>query len=279
MSLQLPLDAHMGAATFKVAHLARASTFYGDVLGFTLTHSPGMIHVAPAPGAAPILHLREVPGAVRKPERSIGLYHVAILLSSRAALGNTIQRLMQSGYPVQGASDHLVSEALYLADPDGNGLEMYRDRPRDEWAVDKDGVAMATQPMDIDGVLAAADGTAVAGIDPLATIGHVHLHVRDLATAEKFYVELLGFDVMQRSYPGALFVAAGGYHHHLGLNVWGGKLSPPPNAVGLESFTVVIPGGMEAVAGRLAASGMTVERADGTVSVRDMDGNIVLLVG
>ncbi len=155
---RLPDDAQIGGAHLRVIDLDRALDFYGATLGLTVVDQAGdMVALAASPDAAPILRLTEHRDAIRKPQRSTGLYHVAILLPGRPALGKMLRRLLDLDYPLQGASDHLVSEALYLADPDGNGLEIYRDRPRSEWRMDGDAVAMATEPLDAEGVLADAD--------------------------------------------------------------------------------------------------------------------------
>ncbi|HVU10194.1 MAG TPA: VOC family protein [Phototrophicaceae bacterium] len=271
----LPNQTHIDSAHFRVIDLDRALGFYRDVLGFTVTEeAPATVALSASPNEPPILRLTEHPSAVRKPQRSIGLYHVAILMPSRQALGRILNQMLAHRYPIGGASDHLVSEALYLSDPDGNGLEIYRDRPRSEWRMNGEQVEMATEALDVDGVLAAAGNPPAEGVIPGTIIGHVHLHVSDLARAEAFYSDLLGFDVVQRSYPGALFVSAGGYHHHIGLNIWAGKAAPPPNAVGLEAFTIAIPGE--------DAWRQVVERTHATTNgnsaaARDQDGNTVLL--
>ena len=180
--------------------------------------------------------------AVPKPRRTTGLYHFAILVPSRAALGRSLRRLVDARYPLTGAADHLVSEAIYLDDPDGLGIEIYRDRPRDSWRRLAGGqIAMSTDPLDVQNVLDEPGAeTAWNGLDAATVMGHVHLHVPHLDTAEQFYCGRIGFDPMLRGYPGALFVSAGGYHHHLGLNTWAGVGAPPPpeNAVGLQSFTI-----------------------------------------
>ena len=174
-------------------------------------------------------------------------------------------RLATHSWPFQGFADHLVSEALYLADPDGNGLELYADRPPERWTQRNGQIVMGTEPLDVDGLVAEADGESASwhGIDPGADIGHVHLHVADLARAEAFYHGLLGLDVTQQGYPGALFLSAGGYHHHLGINTWAGTGAPPPpaEAVGLLSFTLQIPDGKawRAALARLAGAGMAPE--------------------
>ncbi|MCK6580232.1 MAG: VOC family protein [Anaerolineae bacterium] len=275
---RLPDETSIAGVVLKAANLARARAFYAALLGFAVVgESADALNLAPSRDAAPIITLRAIPDAVPKPSRTVGLYHVAILVSGRAALGKIIARLLAARYPLQGASDHAVSEALYLADTEGNGLEIYRDRPREDWRMDADGVAMTTEAMDVDGVLEARDTSPWTGIDPLTQIGHVHLSVSDLKEAEAFWVDSIGFDVMQRSYPGALFAAAGGYHHHLGLNTWAGKRPPPPNATGLESFALYLPGGITAAAANLRAQGRAVEVVDGRAVVTDPDGGTVIL--
>jgi catechol 2,3-dioxygenase len=216
---------------------------------------------------------------------------------SRRDLAFALARLARSGGRLSGASDHLVSEALYLSDPDGNGIEIYRDRPRSEWPRADGGVAMGTLPVDLDGLLAelpnggaaivggespAPDGSAGWGeLAPGTRIGHVHLKVADLASAEDFYRGVLGFEVMQRSYPGALFVAAGGYHHHIGLNTWSsaGADAPPPGAVGLRSFEVRLPddASLQAVMARIESVGLDVAQRDGGALLHDPSDNVILL--
>lgn len=169
------------------------------------------------------------------------MYHFAILVPSRASLGRSLRRLSEKRWPLTGASDHLVSEALYLDDPDGLGIEIYRDRPRDEWPVSNGQLLMATDPLDLQGVFDEPGAEMQwSGLEAGTVIGHVHLHVPHLDTAERFYCGRIGFEPTVRGYPGALFVAAGGYHHHLGLNTWTGIGAPPPpdDAVGLRSFTI-----------------------------------------
>jgi len=170
------------------------------------------------------------------------LYHFAILLPSRRDLAETLWRLAGRHVEFQGFSDHLVSEAIYLADPEGNGIELYRDRPRAEWPYRGDALQMATLPLDTDDLLAEADGPAEA-LAGGTTIGHVHLHVGDLARAEAFYRSVIGFDLVLRYGPSAAFLSAGGYHHHLGLNVWAGRdvPSPPDDSPGLRWYELLLP--------------------------------------
>ena len=204
-------------------------------------------------------------------------------MPTRLDLALAVARLAQARWPLDGASDHLVSEALYLSDPDGNGIEIYRDRPRDEWRFTEGQLEMATLPLDMNELLRElerADG--FQQLAPAATrIGHVHLQVSDIAEAERFYSGVLGFDVMVRGYPGALFVSAGGYHHHLGLNTWNsaGSPPPPPGAVGLRSYEITLPDAAEldAVLGRVRAAGIPIEDRGSDRLVRDPSGNGVLL--
>ncbi len=188
-----------------------------------------------------------------------------------------------AGHRFTGASDHLVSEALYLDDPEGNGIEIYRDRPREEWTRSDGQLQMATLPLDLDGVLASAPaGDAGDGMAAGTRIGHVHLQVASIPAAEAFYSDGLGFEPTVRGYPGALFVSAGGYHHHVGLNTWAGEgaPAPPPGARGLRSFTIVLPdeAALAATVAAVSAAGRRGGRATtaGAV-VADPSGNRAVL--
>lgn len=235
----------LGPVLLTVADLERSLAFYGAVLGFRVRDRREDLAVLTADGAAPVVVLAALPGARPQPRRTTGLYHFAVLFPTRRELARALARLVQARYPLQGASDHLVSEALYLADPDGHGIELYADRPRQQWPTTARGVAMATAPLDLDGLLAELDAPSAAtgGVPPQTCIGHVHLRVADLGQAEAFYHGRLGFAVTQRDYPGALFLSAGGYHHHIGANVWGSQGAPPPprDALSLRAFTIVLP--------------------------------------
>lgn len=239
--MPLPDDAHVGEVDLVVSSLDRSVAFYRDVLGFRELRRDGpMSHLGPEGGRA-LVQLTERPQAIAKPRRSAGLFHFAILVPSRAALGRSLRRLIDRRWQMTGASDHLVSEALYLNDPDGLGIEIYRDRPREEWPILSGQLHMATDPLDLQAVHdEPGAGAEWSGLDPDTVIGHVHLHVPHLETAEALYCGRVGFVPTVRGYPGALFVAAGGYHHHLGLNTWTGIGAPPPpeHAVGLRSFTI-----------------------------------------
>ncbi len=228
------------SVTLRVRDVERSSAFYGDVLGL---QPKRLDDAAPAffvhGSDSPIIRLVESPDAAPKPPRALGLYHFAILVPNRPALGAVLHRLADHDVRLQGASDHHVSEALYLSDPDGHGIEIYRDRPASEWTYTSGGeLYMTTEPLDLKDVASAADGAA--GLADGTVIGHIHLHVSDLKKAEAFYVESLGFDVIVRSYPGALFLSTAGYHHHVGLNTWAGPnaATPDDRAIGMVEFAV-----------------------------------------
>jgi catechol 2,3-dioxygenase len=265
-SISLPEDTHIASAHLKVADLERSLDFYAGILGFRQIRREDGSMALSATGDPPgLLLFREQPGARPKPFRATGLFHVAIRLPDRRSLARLLQNLLQNNVRLQGASDHRVSEALYLADPDGNGLELYVDRPREQWPVYDGQVAMTTERLDLNHLLAEIqeDSEPWAGIDPGADIGHVHLQVSDLSQAEAFYHGLVGLEVTQRSYPGALFLSAGGYHHHVGVNVWNslGASPPPENASGLISFAIRIPerSAWEALVQRLEQGGVAIQ--------------------
>jgi catechol 2,3-dioxygenase len=269
--------ASMGAVRLTVADLDRARNFYRDVIGLKeLSTQNGTVRL----GAddRPIVELVGDPDAPPRPPGTSGLFHLAILVPSRPDLARALQRVAEAGWRLSGASDHLVSEALYLSDPEGNGIELYRDRPREEWPV-RDGVLqMDTLPLDLDGVLGELRREdAGSGMASGTRMGHVHLNVGDLTAAEAFYSGALGFDVTVRGYPGALFVSAGGYHHHLGLNTWAGEGAPPPppGCRGLRQFVIVLPSAESLAAEEdlLREAGFEPMRDEDRVSATDPSGN------
>ena len=275
---RLPASTSLGAVRLRVSDPDGVGDFYRRAVGLhDLGSVDGIVRLG-TPAGAPILELAGDPSAPARPPRSTGLFHLAILLPSRADLAQAVHRVSRAGRSFSGAADHLVSEALYLDDPEGNGVEIYRDRPREEWARRDGEIEMATLAIDLDGVLAALPpGTPDEGVPDGTVMGHVHLQVRDIPEAEAFYHGVLGFDPVVRGYPGALFVSAGGYHHHLGLNTWGTRDAPPPppGARGLDRYRVILPGraDVDALAARLAAAGhQAVPDRDGLVAV-DPSGN------
>ncbi len=273
-------DTRLGVVTLRVADLDRSIRFYQDVIGLQLAGQDGDTAALGVDGTT-LLALHAVPRAQPVPQRATGLYHVAILLPTQADLGRALQRMIAAGIPV-GQGDHLVSEALYLSDPDGNGIEVYRDRPSSTWRWQNGHVQMASDPVDLAGLLAAAerDGAAGAAAPAQTTIGHVHLKVADIREAKAFFQDVLGFSVTAE-WPGALFVSAGGYHHHFGLNTWHsrGAAPAPAGTAGLVSYTIVLPdaGALADVVGRLDANGIDYTREDAHVLLQDPWNNQVVL--
>jgi catechol 2,3-dioxygenase len=273
----------IGMIGLNVANLIRSIQFYTDVLGFSVIQQAGQVVLLGPADSQPLLALRERPGAQPKPREATGLYHFAILLPSRADLGRAVQRLNDFSHPIREFEDHLVSESVYLADPDGNGIELYRDRPRDEWPTKNGRVTMGSLPIDVPQLLAdgASDGRAWAGLPAGSRIGHLHLQVADILQAEAFYCGVLGFDLIV-DMETALFVSAGDYHHHVGMNTWYSQSGPlaPDAAAGLLAATIEFADedARAAVVGRLERAGIPTTPNQDAVVVRDPSRNLLLLV-
>jgi catechol 2,3-dioxygenase len=277
----------IGAVRLAVADLDQVRDFYERTIGLEPLPGNGAAGtdaevVRLGAGGQAVVELAGEPEAAPRPAQTSGLFHMAILLPSRAELARSLKRIADSGWRLTGASDHLVSEALYTHDPEGNGIEIYRDRPRDEWPVRDGQIQMDTLPLDLDGVLGELTKENEAGRAAAETrMGHVHLNVGDLEAAENFYSGTLGFEVTVRGYPGALFVSAGGYHHHIGLNTWAGEGAspPPPGARGLRSFEIVLPRAeeLDELEGRLRQAGHDPRRDGDAVRVSDPSGNGIVL--
>jgi catechol 2,3-dioxygenase len=278
----IPTDTHIGKVRLRVADIDGLSEFYERVVGLRAVEREGELARLGPEGGEPLVELVSAPGAPAAPDFSTGLFHLAILVPDRAELARSLRRVAGAGWRLTGASDHLVSEALYLRDPEGNGIEIYRDRPREEWGHDGGELRMATLPLDLESVLGelGPGEEEPNGMPAATTMGHVHLQVAEIPAAEAFYNGSLGLDVMVRLYPGALFLSAGGYHHHLGLNTWQSQGAPPPpeGALGLDRYELVLPSedDRDAAAGRLGESGDPV-RLDEGVLATDPSGNRVLL--
>ena len=230
MANHLPANTHMGRVALSVGDLERSLNFYQSRIGLTLLKTDGETAVLGTPEHE-LLHLQKQPGA-RPTRGTTGLYHFALLLPSRLDLAKRLRHLIDTETRLDGAADHNVSEALYLTDPDGHGIEIYRDRPRNEWQYVNGQLKMGTDAFDINGVLAELNsGASKPSPMPDQTVmGHVHLHVSQLNDALNFYTHVVGFDLIMRYGPSAGFVSAGGYHHHLGLNTWAGVGAPPAPA-------------------------------------------------
>lgn len=274
---RLPDATHIGTVHLRVADLERVLGFYSRLLGLRAEHLKGgdvALHVGSA--TDPLLRLVAAPAAPPRPPGTTGLFHLALLVPERGDLAAVLIRLARARYPLQGLSNHGVSEALYLADPEGNGIEIYADTPRDAWPTRNGRLAMWTQPLDVDDLLTAPGERTGAGLPEGTRMGHVHLQVGDLAEAERFYADGIGFGPTVRDYPGALFLAAGGYHHHLGLNTWAGRNAPAPpaGALGLDTFLVRVPdaGTVRGVVERLESLGRAVEERDGVAYATDPAG-------
>jgi catechol 2,3-dioxygenase len=278
--------AALGTVRLTVSDLSRSRAFYERALGLLSRElDDGGLFFGDADGHRALVELRGDATAPPLRRRATGLFHLAVLVPSRRDLAFALARLADARWPLDGASDHLVSEALYLSDPDGNGIEIYSDRLRSEWLVQDGQLQMSTLPLDLRSVLGELpDDTTRQPVAPAGTvIGHVHLQVSELERTEAFYAAVLGFDVTVRGYPGALFVSAGGYHHHIGLNTWNsaGAAARPAGSVGLRSFDVELPDRteLEAVLGRVAAAGLgtSLDPDTGGHLVHDPSGNGVLL--
>lgn len=251
----LPAATHIGMVSLQVSRLDRSIDYYTTTLGFEVLERTRSHARMGAAEEAPLLELHERTGAASAHPRLLGLYHFAILLPDRRALGRLIRHLGERRVQL-GSADHLVSEAIYLYDPDGLGIEVYADRPRSRWRMQAGELAMATDPLDIEGLLQAGGAEPWKGMPAGTTIGHVHLSVGELQRARAFYHEQLGLDVMVTRYPGALFLSAGGYHHHLGLNTWAGPRAAPAPA---EAARLLY---WELVAGEAAAASQAAGRLE-----------------
>jgi len=274
----------VGLLSLTVSDLARSVTYYTEALGFSILERDASSATLAA-GEKPLLLLSERPGAHPWPRGGssfTGLYHFAILMPTRADLGRWLRHWLELGFPLPGQGDHLVSEALYLEDPDGHGIEIYRDRPRTEWQWANGQIQMAADPVDIRGLLADAEraGEPWRGLPAGTKLGHMHLQVGDIAQAEAFYQGVLGFDIVIRM-PSALFISAGGYHHHIGMNIWHsrGAGPAPVDSVGLRFYTIDLPSdnARQAVIGRIEAAGVPYQQKGNVVAVQDPWQNTILL--
>ena len=270
---RLPAELRLGRVRLQVSSIDRSLGFYRDLLGFrVLDRSAGVVSLGAAGSTEPLIILREKREARPVPRRGrLGLYHFAVLLPDRASLGRLLSHLASAG-AYAGMSDHLVSEAIYLTDPDGLGIEIYADRPRSSWTQRGSELEMTTAPLDVNDVVAAARGEPWTGMPAGTTIGHVHLYVGAIPEAKAFYHAALGFDVVVSSYPGALFMSAGGYHHHLGTNTWAAGAAPATDDdARLMDWEIALPNrnSVEQAVESLRAAGAEVAEVDEAWVVRD----------
>jgi catechol 2,3-dioxygenase len=279
---RLPEATHLGRVRLQVADLDRSLAFYEDVLGMrVINRDTDSVSLGPHGEDREIVHLRQLRSARPVPRRGLlGLYHFAILLPDRASLGRFVAHLSETGI-YAGMSDHLVSEAVYLTDPDGLGIEIYADRARESWRYEERQLQMATNHLNVDDLVRAARGERWTGMPAGTVLGHVHLYVDDIDEAEAFYHDALGFDKVVWSYPGALFMSAGGYHHHLGTNTWarGAPRATDEDARLLE-WEIVVPRKMDAdqAAQNVVAAGYEAKPENGEWILTDPWGTSLRLV-
>ncbi len=278
-TFHLPDETHVSHVQLRIRNLARALGFYQTVIGLQVVDRSPVTVTLSATGSAPaILLLTEDPNAVPRPQRATGLYHLAIRYPTRRDLAHALVRLVQASYTISGGSDHPFGSSIYLEDPDGNGVELYFDLPRSQWPPRRNGliVLAGNAPLDFDGLLAAVDGEevpahAAAGTD----MGHLNLHVPDLAAAEVFYRDFLGLEITAHIGPGGRFLATGGYHHHIAINNWAGKPPAPKNAAGLISYRLTVPD-MQVLANleeRAWLLGYEARLANDILQIRDPNGH------
>ncbi len=268
--------------TLKVKSLQKMISFYKDIIGFQVLEQTDSKAALTVDGKSALLYLETLEEAEDKRVRTTGLYHFALLLPTREDLGAQLQHLLESGYPLQGASDHNVSEALYLGDPEGNGIEIYRDRAADEWAWEGEFVKMDTLQLDAQGVLDAGTNKEWHGLPKETKMGHIHLHVAELKETADFYVEGLGFNIVQKYGTQAFFISTGKYHHHIGLNTWNGVGAPAQkeNNPGLKYFDLKVPSNdaREEIVARLESMGAGITKMSDAYYVKDPSGNTIRLV-
>lgn len=261
----------IGRVQLRVRDLDAAAAFYASALGLVrLGSSSGRLTLGT--GTVPLLELLGDPGLAPNDRRQAGLFHTAFLMPSRADLARWLAHAAATRVPLQGASDHLVSEAIYLADPEGNGIEVYADRPVSRWHGPAGEIRMPTEPLDVQALLKAGEGTQWAGFPQGGTIGHVHLQVGDTAEADRFYSDVLGLDIAAR-YTGASFYGSGGYHHQLAGNVWNSPRAGrrPEGRAGLKAVEIILrdPADLSAIAARAESAGIAIGRDDEGLTLHD----------
>ena len=266
----------------RIMNFNKSLEFYQNIMGFKVLEKSEKSAILTADGINPLISLEEPANIKKKELRKTGLYHFAILLPSRKDLGKFIKHLMKTGYPIIGASHHGVSEAIYLQDIDDNGIEVYADTPVSNWKWENNFIDMYTKALDIKSIVAESSDEVWEEIPRETILGHIHLHVRDLDEAERFYVEGLGFDVVSKIPNQATFISTGGYHHHIAFNIWNGKNIPPAseNSVGMKYFTLKLPDqkSRHDVIDRLSSLGYEVKFENEDFVTKDPSKNEIHLV-
>ncbi|MFP7492821.1 VOC family protein [Terribacillus saccharophilus] len=279
MHYQQPPQTYIGQVKLRVADLKQSVAYYTKIIGLkVMKESQGEVSLGT--GSEILLYLAEEQGLKRKPDRHAGLYHFALLLPSRADLADVVKFYVMNRVPF-GASDHGVSEAIYLNDPDGNGIEIYADKPDTGWTWIDDEIQMTTDPLDGENLLKEASDQDWNVLPEGTVMGHIHLYMRHLGEAAAFYNNLLGFQTVVSSYPGALFVSTGSYHHHIGLNTWHGANAPSVNhdEAGMDWFTINYPSEQKLVeaVGRAEAAGIPMTKENNIFILKDPVGSEVRL--
>lgn len=231
---------HPTEIVLKIEDIDRSKEFYQRIMGFKILEDKGKEVILTADGSTPIITLIQPNEVIPKLPRRTGLYHFAILLPDRIQLGLFLKQISERGYPIIGGSNHGVSEAIYLEDPDDNGIEVYADTNVKTWKWEQDRINMTTLPLDYKEIVADTGDLKWQGTPKNTIIGHIHLHVADLNEAKRFYIDGLGFDLVMDIPNSALFLSSGGYHHHLGLNIWNGKGARPlpDNSTGMKYYNI-----------------------------------------
>lgn len=276
---RLPEELRLGEVTLQVADLARSIDYYERVVGLqVLERAESTATIGVRADGRTLVQLKEKRGVAAVPRRGLlGLYHFAILLPDRSSLARFVKHLSDVG-EYAGMSDHYVSEAVYLTDPDGLGIEVYADRPRSDWKLAGSNISMASVALDLPDLLKAAGDASWIGAPAGTVIGHVHLFVDDLETAERFYHDGVGFDKVRLQFPGASFMSAGGYHHHLGTNMWAAHspLATDSDARLLEwTVEVTALADLDALASSLSDKGFSLEASRGDLVATDPWGTKV----
>ncbi|GAB2547469.1 VOC family protein [Gracilibacillus alcaliphilus] len=280
MSFHHKTITHVSHVSIKVQDLQRSIAFYRDIIGFTVHEQTNNTAALTADGHATILSLEQPDHMMPKQNRTTGLYHFAILLPTRRDLANFVYHSVEKGLPLASA-DHLVSEALYFNDPDGNGIEVYRDRDPASWTWHGSEVVMTVDPLNFEDLLTAGQPQAWQGLPAETVMGHIHLHVADLEKAKLFYEKGLGFETVSQLGNQALFISTGHYHHHIGLNTWNGVGAPVPAeaSVGLRAYTISYPteASVHHVIEQLHAMNVAVQHSSKEWFTQDPSGNAILL--
>ncbi|MEH7345084.1 VOC family protein [Bacillus sp. JJ1532] len=275
------MEPRLGYVELSVSDLDNSLRFYQEIIGFKLLERNERTAELTTDGTTPILTLIEENSFVERPFRTTGLFHFAILVPNREELALVLKYLIESEYPLQGVSDHQYSEAIYLADPDNNGIEIYVDTDPDLWLEDeKGGYVGGTYPLDINNLLSEIKADKWEGLPSETRLGHMHLQVSNIEDSEKFYVDALGFDVVSKDSQ-MLFVSKDDYHHHIGMNTWAGKglPSPPENALGLKYYTThFTEDEFNNAKSELKRLGFPFTEEDNVISTEDPSGNQIKIV-